>query len=607
MTRSSPSFQVTGENTSGSISHDVSFSSLRYPNAISQSDDDSTPIAISGEVNIRLNPTFSDLVLESGSTINSADIGSCSSPEILTIDNCDNSSSEQIITTSLNFSTTGNTGALSVAGVVFSSNESMVNDKVWEQELEDMISKTDVVNVTITHTKTFYQAEFNVDSGVEVDISSTLFGLSSDSHEKTFDMSFPSGLNVDIPNDDTGDQKPVMPDLVTALNNIEHNSMELPAQFLYYTPLMTETNTDLRVKNIDVFTGNGLLPDNATTEDWEAMPFHMITLLGDVTTEEVSLAFSKLSQLEGDINVTRLTPGPSPLPTSLTYRDTDGHLTMVDVVALKQDGDWYYLLTTLTDDVNVADSLVDGVSLNNGTVVLLLKWDYSLEELEVVQNLKQNWNDLSPVKLANKSCVVGCGVNSEVLCFSSGTYNSNPVQYLAPSQDLSDLGECFKASSVEIEEDGNSTNLLVIASNFNSDAGLVTILKSQDLGNFSDIQTIPCYYCSFADLGQFDNEVFIAIMSESTNFIYIGKYDLTEDKFVIFQNLNLLNPQEAQFYNREGQLLLSVLAKVNQRKEIFTFVYQGNLGPHLLLTDIPRFIFQAPCLSLRIRRRPSTC
>ena len=120
-------------------------------------------------------------------------------------------------------------------------------------------------------------------------------------------------------------------------------------------------------------------------------------------------------------------------------------------------------------------------------------------------------------------------------------------------------------------------DMLLIASNHNTEAGLVTVLKYQEgLGNFSVIQTIPCYYCSFADLGRFEDEIFIVIMSESSDFIYIGRYDRNQGRFVLFQNLNLARPQEAFFYNRDGSLSLSVLAEIEQRKEIFTFQYQGN-------------------------------
>ena len=544
--------------------------------AVKQSDVDTNPIEIHGDVEISDTPTFSDMILDPGSTINSASIGSCERPEILTTDNC-GVSSDQIITTKLTFNVPGNDRDLTVAALLFSSSESLLNEKNWEQEVEEMISKTAVENVTITHMKAFYQSEFAVESSVPVRVTSTLFGLSSDSREKIHDMTFPSriipAVSVDV--DESEDRKPDMPDLVTALSNIQHNSRELPAQFLYFTPLMTETAGDKRVKNIDVFTGRGLLPDNPTIADWEAMPFHMVTFMADVDTESVSLTFSKLSQLDGDIEISPLT-SPGSLSTSLTYRGTGGHLEMGDMVALRHDS-WYYLLTTLTSDTFVSESLVDGIPLNNGSVVLLLKWNDEDSQFETVQNMKENWNDLNHINFANQNCVVGCGVDSQILCFSSGTSNSNPVQYLDSSQDLADLGECFKASSVEIEDGSSKEDLLVIASNYNSDAGLVTVLKyQQDSGRFSDIQTIPCYYCSFADVGKYEEEVFIVIMSDSTNFIYIGKYDERQEKFVIFQNLDLVKPQEAYFYNRDGNLLLSVLAKVNERREIFTFEYQGN-------------------------------
>jgi len=309
------------------------------------------------------------------------------------------------------------------------------------------------------------------------------------------------------------------------------------------------------------------------------MPFHMVTFFGDVFTKEVSLMLSRLSDLDGEMKIMRLSPTAAVLTSSLTYRaDMRGHLTMGDLVALEHSGVWYYLLSTLTEDALVTQSLIDDVPLNNGTVVLLLRWNDN--QFETVQNMKQNWNDLSPLKLDTRNCVVGCGVDSQILCFSSGTSSigNSSTEYLAPVQYLSGLGECFKASSVEIEEDGSVEDLLIIASNYNSDSGLITVLSYQDSGNFTEVQTIPCYYCSFADLGRFEDEVFIVLMSESTNFIYIGIYDQDKNKFVLFQNLNLANPREAYFYNRDGSLLLSVLAKASDRKEIFTFNYQGSMS-----------------------------
>ena len=550
--------------------------SERYSDAVSRLESLSTIIEISGDVQLSGNPTFSDLRLEPGLTVNSADIGTCSRPQILTTDDCLDSSGTQTIKTILTFNKPGNTRDLSVAAVVLSSDLAQVNNKSWEEVLRKMVSKTAEENVTITHMKTFNQAEFAVDSGVVVNLGSSIFGLSSESPERVFDMSYPSGGNVDIPGDTSGALKPVMPELMTALKNIEHNSRSLPQQFLYHTPLKTETASDKRIKNLDVFTGPGLLPENATREDWAELPFHLVTFTADLETSQVSLTFSQLSQLEGDLSMTELDPAPS-LETPLTYRMKAGpHLALGDLVALHHQADWYYLVNTLTED-DSPESRVDGVSLNDGTVVILAKWNDTARDLETVQNLKQDWTDLQPVRLANQNCVVGCGVDSQILCFSSGTFNSTPVEYLAPTQELADVGECFKASSVEIEEDGGKKDMLVIASNYNTEAGLVTIFKYQeDSGNFSDIQTIPCYYCSFADVGRFEEEIFIVIISESSNFIYVGRYDIKQGRFVLFQNLNLARPQEAFFYNRDGSLSLSVLAEIEQRKEIFTFQYQGK-------------------------------
>ena len=549
--------------------------SERYSDAVSRAESLSTIIEISGDVELTGTPTFSDLRLEPGLTVNSADIGTCGRPLILTTDDCLDSSGSQILKTPITFNNPGNTRDLGVDAVVLRSEVSQVNNKTWEEVLQKMVSKTAEENVTITHMKTFNQAEFSVPSGVTVNLGSSIFGLSSESPERVFDMSYPSGRNVDIPGDNTGAMKPVMPDLMTALNNIEHNSRALPQQFLYHTPLKTETASGKRIKNLDVFTGTGLLAEDATTEHWDEMPFHMVTFNADVESSEVTLTFSKLSQLDGDISLTEVDPAPS-LSTPLSYRKLAGHLALGDLVGLHHQADWYYLTTTLTEDFSL-QSLIDGVSLNNGTVVILAKWNHTVNDLETVQQMKQHWNDLQPVRLANRNCVVGCGLDSQILCFSSGTSNSSPVEYLAPSQDLAGVGECFKASSLEIEEDGVKEDLLVIASNHNTEAGLVTIFKYQDeSGDFSDIQTIPCYYCSFADVGRFEDDIFIVIMSESSNFIYVGRYDLDQGRFVLFQNLNLARPQEAFFYTRDGSLSLSVLAEIEQRKEIFTFQYQGK-------------------------------
>ena len=549
--------------------------SERYSDAVSRLESISTIIEISGDVQLSGNPTFSDLRLQPGLTVNSADIGTCSRPQILTTDDCPDSSGTQTIKTSLTFNNPGNTRDLGAAAVVLSSDLSQVNNKTWEEVLRKMVSKTAEENVTITHMKTFNQAEFSVDSDVAVNLGSSIFGLSSESPERVFDMSYPSGGNVDIPGDNSGAMKPVMPELMTALKNIEHNSRSLPQQFLYHTPLKTETASDKRIKNLDVFTGTGLLPENATTDLWDEMPFHMVTFTADVETSEVSLTFSHLSRLEGDLKMTELDPAPS-LATPLTYRKKAGHLALGDLVALHHQAGWYFLVNTLTDDFSL-QSLVDGVSLNDGTVVILTKWNDTAMDFETVQNLKQDWNDLQPVRLANQNCVVGCGLDTQVLCFSSGTFNSTPVEYLAPTQELTDVGECFKASSVEIEEDGVKKDMLVIASNHNTEAGVVTIFNYQeDFGNFSEIQTIPCYYCSFADVGRFEDEIFIVILSESSNFIYVGRFDMNQGRFVLFQNLNLARPHEAFFYNHDGSLSLSVLAEIEQQKEIFTFQYQGK-------------------------------
>ena len=124
-----------------------------------------------------------------------------------------------------------------------------------------------------------------------------MFGLSPDNEPtRYFDMSFPSGDNEDIEDSVPLQKTPNMPDLSAGITKIADNSLLLEEQFSHLKPIYTTLDRNQVSKSI-------------TKAEFDAVPVHLATLHGDITTHRVGVLFRRMTALEGEIQLESV-PGP---------------------------------------------------------------------------------------------------------------------------------------------------------------------------------------------------------------------------------------------------------------------------------------------------------
>ena len=84
--------------------------------------------------------------------------------------------------------------------------------------------------------------------------------------------------------------------------------------------------------------------------------------------------------------------------------------------------------------------------------------------------------------------------------------------------------------------------------------------------------------CSHASLGHYKDQIFIVVLSETFNFVSIGKWDRVEAQFQVFQSLRLGSPSDAIFFNHEDFLYLSITTGTSKHTEIRRFMYRGAMA-----------------------------
>jgi len=406
-----------------------------------------------------------------------------------------------------------------------------------------MVSSTATGDVTVISKKQFDQDEFAVKTGIEVDISSTVFGLSSAHVEKTTDMKF----SITSLNDDDG---PKMPDLTSALDTIVSNSELMPDQYLYMTPIYTHPSPTSQVKSISVFP-----PNDFTEQDWELLPFHIITLVGDFTTLNQDIVFHQVTLDNAHVENIGITFTDTQPQGTMMQTDHGDAVVFGDVIILMNTQDVPIYVMLLKDNQDL-------------TKLSIYEWDSVNTQLAYKVDYDRDWTDLEFVEL-DSPCFVGCGLTSSFVCLDENDFSISETEWVEASN-------CFKASSATTS---NGEIFLSMAINEESSQGQVLVYKySQDDELFSEVQSVNCYMCSFASLGVYHEELFISLVSTSFSYLYLGKWNNDQDRFLSTQSLIFERPSEAIFYNHGGNLYLSVLADTNSNSKIHKFKYLGLLG-----------------------------
>ena len=509
--------------------------------------DDATDVEIEITEDVSILPATSFTSLEG--TINGVDVGECSDPKILTTNNCGNDGS-MILAGSGTFTFNSPESEKSVNMVNLNLDEDAnvwtdieEDGKAWTDVMNSMVSSTATGDVTVISKKQFNQDEFAVKTGIEVDISSTVFGLSSAHVEKTTDMKF----SITSLNDDDG---PKMPDLSSALDTIVSNSELMPDQYLYMTPIYTHPSPTSQVKSISVFP-----PNDFTEQDWELLPFHIITLVGDFTTLNQDIVFHQVTLDNPDVENVDITFTDSQPQGTMKQTDHGDAVVFGDVIVIMNTQDVPIYVMLLKDNQDL-------------TKLSIYEWDSLNTQLAYKVDYDRDWTDLEFVEL-DSPCFVGCGLTSSFVCLDENDFSISETEWVEASN-------CFKASSATTS---NGEIFLSMAINEESSQGQVLVYKySQDDGLFSEVQSVNCYMCSFASLGVYQEELFISLVSTSFSYLYLGKWNVDQDRFLSTQSLIFERPSEAIFYNHGGNLYLSVLADTNSNSKIHKFKYLGLLG-----------------------------
>jgi len=545
-------------------------------------------IEITGDITITATPTFSDLTISS--TFNGEDIGTCASPNILTTNNC-GTSGDQTVTGSVQFGTDDNNVDLTFDTILGSSLVT-VNDVDWQTLMDKMIFKSQVGRTVLFTGEKIFNEDISIASDVLTTISSTVFGLDlgsvqADAKGNT-DMKYPSDEGVEPP----------VPKLTDALETITANSAVLPSEFLYMQPILAESMAQMRVRTLCML--NAAVDQNA----WDSSPFHLASLAGDTTTGEVELWLTKISFESGIAKVSMVAVDTQ------TFNIVDGDLG--DMESLYYADNYLYFLSTRSstfDDTKPTDILAFAAdadaTLESSDIStyhnFVYVWDAETQELVVRQFFKETIMDLEPMVYktteSSRNCTVSCGEQSRVYCPKSDSLSDNVKVYLTSVQNFPDESDnpihsinteeqelsitpdsCFQASSTNfaLEED-----MLALARGKETSSGRVDIYKSGEV-EYIKIQTISCYFCSFANLGSFYdqilevNRIFLVIVSYKADFAYVGEYKT--DKFEAYQRLDVSLPTQAIFYTQGSSIYLSVLSGLGTAAKSTTFILQGSMG-----------------------------
>eukprot|EP00092_Neocalanus_flemingeri_P035205 GFUD01038309.1.p1 GENE.GFUD01038309.1~~GFUD01038309.1.p1 ORF type:complete len:2685 (-),score=552.78 GFUD01038309.1:99-8153(-) len=527
---------------------------------------DSAEIEIEGAITFTANPTFSDLTLSS--TFNGMDIGNCALPNILTTANC-GTSGDQTITGGVQFGTDDSLRDVAFTKILKSS-LLQVNSVSWQVLMDKIISKSKPGDVIFTGQKTFTN-----DLVIEPSVSTTMtsvFGL--DLSSVLADVK--GNTNMRYPSD--GEKDPVMPDLAEAIQKIAENSAFLPKEFLYMQPIITENNMNMRVRTLGMMNPDKLDMDIV----------YLASLSGDITTGQVQLKLNRISFVKGiaqsesiDVDTQKFSIG------------ADGFLG--DMVGIVDDNkDFYYLLSSRSDTFDESkpmDILETSIDTDSTFYNFFYVWNSAKPELLVRQIFKETILDLEPVRIktsdSHRSCIIVCGLTTRILCPTTHT-ESGKVYLEAYSSVLETTppDTCFQASVTNITE---HKDVLALVRGKDSTMGRVDIYMDEN-DQYVNVQTIPCYLCSGANLGSYYDQqkkvqrVFVAIVSYSANFAYVG--ELVDNKFELYQMLDVYQPSQATFYTcrRTSSLFLSVLSGVQATSKVSTFVLQGSMG-FLLVPD----------------------
>ena len=361
-------------------------------------DDPSIEVSVTGNIKITVDPTFSDLTLES--TLNSVDIGTCAAPTILLTNTCQGSDAQNI-TAFYTFNTVASSKDLTLTTVNLETG-AMVNDVDWDATMAAIVSKTDEVSLTVSGDKTFDQAEFAVAAGIEVIFSNTVFGLSHEAPTKIRDMSYLGASNTAINGTDLF--TPDMPDLDTALDNVITNSEAFPDQYYYMTPVYISQVDKQQTKSLAAFSGLTL-----TQTEWDDMPFHILTFVGPNDDGKLDLRLFKITGASGAISLEDMT-------TTINFGST-----MDDI----------YPSISLYGEESLFGDLVTVVSSGVQFYVVLVRhevetrfyvYKYESNALTLKSGASDNsartgaWKDLELVRYNSDNCFVVCGDTSKIVC-----------------------------------------------------------------------------------------------------------------------------------------------------------------------------------------------
>merc|ERR1719352_1483516 len=191
---------------------------------------------------------------------------------------------------------------------------------------------------------------------------------------------------------------------------------------------------------------------------------------------------------------------------------------------------------------------------------------------------KQTIHDLETVQYSTMTCLLTCGETTRVYCPGE----TGPA-HLVLEQTLTPAGEtdqCFQASS---SPSASAGDMVALARGRNKPTGKVDIYQYKlELKNLDLIQTVPCLHCSFVSLGSYEDpqldttSTFLVIGSTTANFAYVGQFKV--DRFEVYQRLPVSQPIEAHFYNKDGNLYLSVLSGFQSDSKVSTFILQGSMA-----------------------------
>ena len=193
-----------------------------------------------------------------------------------------------------------------------------------------------------------------------------------------------------------------------------------------------------------------------------------------------------------------------------------------------------------------------------------------------------SYEHISALGSPDEACFVGCGSVSEVLCLKESGDSLSLILDSDATQTLTDSANCFHSSSVTIikEPPSSSITMLATASHQSTRTGTIDIYDVTVPATLTKLQTINCHMCSHTALGRYKDEIFIVVLSETYDFVSLGKWD-PEDRggrFKVFQSIKLPKPTDAIFFNHDEFLYLSITTGNRENTEIKRFMFRGSMA-----------------------------